>query len=267
MGRKANPDASYLEIEKNFYKNKGKIVEVKEVPIDGLEAQSSSSLDGMNLVRPVPKKGFEVDDKPVASEIKKPSQPIRKPVEAIKRSVPNVILRKPTVVNEADVEDEPPRLRIKRNLSLTLKNEQAKEKFSDMTLLRKPEPMSVKEEHSSDANANVVDDMDLKKGEEELKDSDSFTLLKKPETVAAIESGNSESVESDGDSDFEKKGLEGFSDFSEAANAMPNSSGKSEDGSLIRRPTRKHESFYRYLLFFIALRDWLGYKLTLCLVF
>lgn len=256
MGRKANPDASYLEIEKNFYKNKGKIVEVKEVPIDGYKkGQSSSSLDGLNLVRPVPKKGFkfEVDDKPIVSEIKKPSQTFRKPVDHIKRSVPNIILRKPTVVNEADVEDKPSKLRIKRNLSLTLKSEQAKEQFSDMTLLRKPEPMSVTEEHSGNADANVVGDMELKMGKEELKDSDSdFSLLKKPEPVAKLESGNAEFVESDGVNGFEKKDLEGSSDFSEAANAMPNSFGKFEDGSLIKGPTRKDESFYRYCFYCIV---------------
>ena len=51
MGRKANPDASYLEIEKKFYKKKGKLVEIKEVPFDGSkEVRTSSSLDGLDLV-------------------------------------------------------------------------------------------------------------------------------------------------------------------------------------------------------------------------
>ena len=32
MGRKANPNASYLEIKKQLFKRKGMLVEIKEVP-------------------------------------------------------------------------------------------------------------------------------------------------------------------------------------------------------------------------------------------
>ncbi|XP_015896162.2 uncharacterized protein LOC107429903 isoform X1 [Ziziphus jujuba] len=252
MGRKANPDATFIEIEKAFYKNKGKIVELKEIPIDGSkEEQSSSSLDGLNLVRPVPKKGFKSkanDNKPVVSDTRKPSQSqsLKKPVDGMRKpGVPNVILRKPTMVNEDDVEDKPSRLRIKRNLSLPLKNVQAKEKFSDMTLLRKPEPMVVnesgenKEEHSGDAEAKVVGDMKLEMVREEVGDNGSdFTLLEKPETRAIFEGtseqfGNAESVESDVVDDFENMGLKGSTDVSQAADAI-----KSVDDSLIKRPTR-----------------------------
>lgn len=210
MGRKANPEASYMEIEKSFYKNKGKIVEIKEVPfgvpknnveasksLDGLDLVrpvpkkgvtfngskevQSSSLDGLNLVRPVPKKGvkFEVDDKSRRSEVKKLSRPVApKAVEGKKASVPNVILRKPSMFNEDDDEDTPSRLRIKPNLSLKMRIEKPKEQFSDMTLLRKPEPVTVddsseKEQvQSSNVDRNVIGDM---------------TLLRKPEQESVTE--------------------------------------------------------------------------------
>ncbi|KAB2632687.1 hypothetical protein D8674_028934 [Pyrus ussuriensis x Pyrus communis] len=208
LGRKANPEASYMDIEKSFYKNKGKIVEIKEVPFDGAkevqtsqekevpldgpkEVQSSRSLDGVNLVRPVPKKGvkFEVDDKPRVSLNKNLRRPVSKPVEPTKRSVPNVILRKPTLFNEDDVEDMPSRLQIKPNLSLKMRIEQPKEKFSDMTLLRKPQPVSVdessenKQEQSSDADKNVIGDAEMEKWREENDKVSGFTLLEKPKAT------------------------------------------------------------------------------------
>ncbi|XP_062026701.1 uncharacterized protein LOC133742981 [Rosa rugosa] len=204
LGRKANPEASYMEIEKSFYKNKGKIVEIKEVPfgvpknaqasksLEGVDMVrpvpkkvQSSPLDGLNLVRPVPKKGvkFEVDDKPTRSEVKKLSSPVApKAGEGSKGSVPNVILRKPSLFSEDDVEDTRPRLRIKPNLSLKMRIEQPKEQFSDMTLLRKPEPVSVdesreKEQEQSPSNVDrkAIGDM---------------TLLRKPEAESV--NGSSE---------------------------------------------------------------------------
>ncbi|KAF2297782.1 hypothetical protein GH714_002789 [Hevea brasiliensis] len=110
MARKASQDSSYLEVEKSFYKNRGKIVEIKELPFDASEDERpSNSLDGLNLVRPVRKKGFrfQADYNPVAPVIKKPSQPVGKAIDNTKRSVPNVILRKPAMFIEDDAEDKP----------------------------------------------------------------------------------------------------------------------------------------------------------------
>lgn len=266
MGRKANPDATYLEIEKIFYKNKGKIPEVKEVPIDwSNDGQSSKSLDGLNLVRPVPKKGFEFkgddhdDNKGVVPEIKKPIRSVRKSVDGIKRSLPNVILRKPTMLNEPDVEDKPSRLRLRPNLSLGMRNEQRKEEgFTDMTLLRKPEPMSVngsidkKEENFGDLDAELVGDMELKmRRKEEFNDGfRDFTLLEKPNAVAVkteLESSheqiaNSDSIESDVVDAIGNKGSRGSLDLTGTANATPNKYEESEDGSLLEKPTRKDET-------------------------
>ncbi|KAJ0049503.1 hypothetical protein Pint_16108 [Pistacia integerrima] len=194
MGRKANPDASYMEIEKEFYKRKGKIVEVREVPFDVSDDKksSSSSLDGLNLVRPVPKKGvkFQANYKLREPDIKKPSPSVKRAIDRSKSSIPNVILRKPTLVNEDDVEDMPSRLRMKPNLSLKMRNEQAKEKFSDMTLLRRPEPTSTNANEEKETSGNpdakaTVDGCGLgtrkEEGEGEYVD---FTLLKKPATIS-----------------------------------------------------------------------------------
>ncbi|KAG4171689.1 hypothetical protein ERO13_A12G226600v2 [Gossypium hirsutum] len=185
MGRKANPEASYIEIEKSFYKNKGQMVEVEEVPFDVEKKSTSTSSDGLNLVRPVPKKGikFETDVKPPASEIKRPTVSGEKAMDSARKSkLPNVILRKPTVVNEDDVEDRPSRFRMKSNLSLRMRNEKAKEQFTDMTLLRKPEPMSV--DTSIDEKQDSDDIVGVEK-EKEVEDGiGDFTLLKKPEQLS-----------------------------------------------------------------------------------
>lgn len=195
MGRKVNPEASYLEIEKQFYKNKGKMPEIKEVPFDvSVEKESSlSSSDGMNLVRPVPKEGvkFQDSDRPFEPKIKKPSPSVKRAIDRSKSSIPNVILRKPTMVNEDDVENMPSRMRMKPNLSLKMKNEQAKVKFSDMTLLRRPEPTNVnvnvdkKAEISGSGEVKFSDDgtgVKTSNGEEKNNYVD-FTLLKKPSAM------------------------------------------------------------------------------------
>lgn len=196
MGKKANPDASYLEIEKSFYGKKGKAIDVKEVPfeVQGMkEGQSSGSSDGLNLVRPVPKKGvkFQVDDaQPMAPRVRKLAQSNGKTGSSSTRSsVPNVILRKPTMVSEDDVEDKPSRLRIKRNLSLSMRNEPINEKYCDMTLLRKPEPVSVsdskKPELASDTKSSPSEEVKVAVEEEAgCEVFNDFTLIEKPEAAS-----------------------------------------------------------------------------------
>lgn len=210
MARKENPDVSYLEVEKSFYKNKGRAVEIKEVPFDvSMKKKPSNVLDGLNLVRPVPKEGFKFqeEDKPVAPpKIKKSNQPVEKAMDNAKRSVPNVILRKPSLYVEDDVEDRPSRNRVNilPNLTLKMGNDQNKEKFSDMTLLRKPRPMSVDEKpDSGNLGTEVNHDgagMRVEKEEGENRYS-GFTLLKKPKTmkIEFIESSET------GDASFEEE--------------------------------------------------------------
>ncbi|XP_011022734.1 PREDICTED: uncharacterized protein LOC105124413 isoform X2 [Populus euphratica] len=182
MARKENPDVSYLEVEKSFYKNKGRAIEIKEVPFDvSMKKKPSNVLDGLNLVRPVPKEGFKFQekDKPVAPpKIKKSNQPVEKAMDNAKHSVPNVILRKPSLYVEDDVEDRPSRNRVNilPNLTLKMGNDQNKEKFSDMTLLRKPRPMSVDEKPDSGNLGTEVN-------HDGAGRYSGFTLLKKPKTM------------------------------------------------------------------------------------
>jgi len=180
MRRKLNPDASYLEIEKEFYKNKGKMVEVKEVPFEVPEKLGAMRVkNGLNLVKPVPKKGIKVGDGEDTSnlpeikradgssrkkdtsnlpEIKRPDNSSRKKVGTVTKSnVPNVILRKPTVYNEKDDEVESSyRLSIKPNLSLSMRTEPVQEKFGGMTLFRRPEPIKMAEGHGDENENNLM---------------------------------------------------------------------------------------------------------------
>ncbi|GKE09986.1 hypothetical protein Tco_1413537 [Tanacetum coccineum] len=67
IGRKINPELSSLEIEK-LYNKKGmkSLTDIEEVPFDvsDIREKPNDSLDGVNLTRPVPKKGvkFEAND-------------------------------------------------------------------------------------------------------------------------------------------------------------------------------------------------------------
>ncbi|OWM72016.1 uncharacterized protein LOC116188165 [Punica granatum] len=230
MGKKANPDASYLEIEESFYRRKGKAVDVKEVPFEvSKKGQSTGSLDGLNLVRPVPKRGvkFQADDsQPVPSVVKKPAQANGKSVgSSVRSSVPNVILRKPTVINEDDVGDKPSTLRIKRNLSLSMRREPMKEKYSDMTLLRKPEPVSVveskKPELASDTKSVSSEDVNVKieaKEEDGQRVFNDFTLIQKPDAT------NLESMRADSEEHI----ISDLNDSSENVD-VPNSNSEPND--------------------------------------
>lgn len=275
MGRKANPDASYLDIKKTFHKRNGKLVEIKEVPFVGSkEVQPSSSLDGLNLVRPVPKKGFtsKADDK--QPEIKKPSQTVGKAVGSTKGSVPNVILRKPSRFSEDNVDEQPSRLRIKPNLSLKMGNRPAKDRFSDMTLLRKPDPVSVNEVSGDKQEPKSnVDGIELKRSREEANDEvGSFTLLKKPEPVrinTALENkgeyfGDAEAEIRD---DIEVNVLESFAEVTEAVNALTDNFKEIEDGFFSDEAEQDNDSNVGSVLCCINFNQLELPLLTLCLGF
>ncbi|KAL0393516.1 UNVERIFIED_CONTAM: hypothetical protein Slati_4317800 [Sesamum latifolium] len=193
MGRKSNPDLSYLEIEKLLDKKKGKALdeEVKEVPFDfSDEKKSTKSVQGLDLVRPVPKKGtnFGMTNKPVESDAKNSKQTIPKATKESKSSVPNVILRKPSSYYENDGGDgKSSRFSMKPNLSLQMgKNPQ--ERFSDITLLKKPEPMTIspksgEEDAHSDSKDGKTGDKSLEYGTASAGRSDTAALLKKPELM------------------------------------------------------------------------------------
>ncbi|XP_058075890.1 uncharacterized protein LOC131224640 isoform X2 [Magnolia sinica] len=187
MGRKSNPEVSYLEIEKSFAKKKGKSnAEIVNIPLDWSkqEAEPSNSTSDMrfsnknlpvdtnlNLVRPVMKKVIKAEtttnDVPVYTEMK-PSQSSQK-INTKDSSVSKVILRKPSALQADDIETEKSsKLEIKPNLYLKMRKNLNRSP-SDMTLLKKP----------MDRNDNFSD----------------ITLLKKPEPVW-ISNPNQESMPS-----------------------------------------------------------------------
>ncbi|KAL0324319.1 UNVERIFIED_CONTAM: hypothetical protein Scaly_2399000 [Sesamum calycinum] len=193
MGRKSNPDLSYLEIEKLLDKRKGKALdeEIKEVPFDfSDEKKSTKSVQGLDLVRPVPKKGtnFGLTNKPVESNAKNSKQTIPKATKESKSSVPNVILRKPSSYYENDGGDgKSSRFSMKPNLSLQMgKNPQ--ERFSDITLLKKPEPMTIspksgEEGAHSDSKDDKIGDKSPEYGTASAGRSDAAALRQKPELM------------------------------------------------------------------------------------
>lgn len=203
VARKVNPEASFVEIEKSFYKNKGKIAEVEEIPLDWSKdkKKKSTSLDGLNLVKPVPKDGvkFETSVKPV---MKKPNPALKKPLEAAapvaapKVRLPNIILRKPSSFYVSNDDDEESKLRLKPNLTLKMRNERENERFSDMTLLRKPEPVSVDAGEESSGDKLLYDGTTMEEGEQEDGVYSEYTLLEKPE--ARPEPEKVEEVEDNG---------------------------------------------------------------------
>ncbi|XP_047340977.1 uncharacterized protein LOC124944694 [Impatiens glandulifera] len=213
MARKSDPDASYLAVEKEFYDKKGKYEEVEEVPFDlGIDSNTdkklSTSLGGLNLIRPVPKKGvkFENETKPAISELKKPNQSIKKPIDNKRSSVPNVILRKPTTYAEED-DIGASKIRMKPNLSFGTGNDQKRETFSDITLLKKPAPF-ISKENLDDEQDPIVERRTRIEGDGiEVSRSIDATILRHPERMdVSLTSDDSKLTKDNSESTKEPKG-------------------------------------------------------------
>ncbi|WOG90262.1 hypothetical protein DCAR_0209505 [Daucus carota subsp. sativus] len=199
MGKKYDPDISDLEIEKMFYKKggKGMTYDISEVTFDvpkKRQIQSSRSLDGLNLVRPMPKKGvkFEVDNKPNVSGLKRPSLPAVRVVNSTKVRAPDVTLRKPSVYSEDDTGTSKASTS-KNRYSMSIDKGKGKvnvqDKYSDITLIRKPELLSFNEENkqvsSGNADAevsNIVEQNSVKNILESTKQNN-FELVGKPQML------------------------------------------------------------------------------------
>ncbi|KAL5718587.1 hypothetical protein ACHQM5_011472 [Ranunculus cassubicifolius] len=140
-GRKANPDVSYMEIEKSFNKKNFQIDEFVE------EFQRRPPPKSLNLVRPVPKKGVKFEED-ISANKSFESQKSKGRLSSVGHVVddrpkrPSVILRKPSSAYlEDDIEvKKSPRLTIKPNLSLKMGMGESRENFSDIMLLKRPEP-------------------------------------------------------------------------------------------------------------------------------
>ncbi|XP_022881252.1 uncharacterized protein LOC111398532 isoform X2 [Olea europaea var. sylvestris] len=244
MGRKSNPDMTYLEIEKLLQKKGGKAVnsEIEEIPFDvSVDKKSTNSVDGLNLVRPALRKGieFEVNRKQVETDNKKSSPPVKKAMEKTKSSVPNVILRKPSSFNEDDVGGErPSRFGMKPNLSLKMGKEPKKDRFSDITLLKKPEPMS-------SAACDKIEDKREQNDFPSTRKVDDITLLEKPEQMN-LNVNNEREQEREGELSWDHSEFRSINDLTENSLDVLLSSGelvKMKDGNLNQyTETRKGDS-------------------------
>lgn len=165
MGRKANPDASYLEIEKSFLKKKGEIDYGEEITRDAVSSKfkatgesprspsslpaparprSSADDNRLNLLRPTMDKRMKAakaSEKPIPASLPQPSKPVER--SANKDDTSKVALRKPAPLQGDDIElEKPSKFRIKPNLALKMKKDPS-ESSSDVTLLKKPEVVKV----------------------------------------------------------------------------------------------------------------------------
>ncbi|KAL9249596.1 Small ribosomal subunit protein bS1-like protein [Drosera capensis] len=95
MERRADPSASLVETENFFYENKGKVVEMKELPLDVPRRGTSVNGNGFDLVKPVLKIGNEVDENSKSQDEKKPTERVTKVLSTTKLSIKGVNLQKP----------------------------------------------------------------------------------------------------------------------------------------------------------------------------
>lgn len=168
MGRKLNPDISYLDIEKSFNKNKGRLNDdTVDVPVHGSEEVEQSNTSNnfrsynktktsgkvLNLVRPIMKKGTkskEPNYEPVIMTDTKSNQLSRR-IDT-EGSISHVRLRKPSVMQSDNIETKKSsKLEVKPNLFLKMRKSlndnvhtlAQKDSISDVTLLKKPEPLQL----------------------------------------------------------------------------------------------------------------------------
>ncbi|KAL9664662.1 hypothetical protein QQ045_020067 [Rhodiola kirilowii] len=276
MGKRLNPDASAMDIEKSFYKNKGKL-DIEEVPFDAprklkssvhveeqvsldvstRDAKSSGELSGLNLARPVPKNGVKFTSvaRPVLKEIKKVNRSSgdANAIERPTRTVPNVILRKPGFYKEDDSENaklERLNMSIKPNLNLKMVNDINKEQFTDMTLLRKPAPMN----EAVSTDQLLGGDSDTAQMDKQLlqESSSGHTLLKKPDPLSSVDKVNGGDLSSMYESKVNTDdGLQGTSskvgdetDWENVATTREFQSRlESEEDSFLKQPRLKEEDF------------------------
>ncbi|XP_059644973.1 uncharacterized protein LOC132286629 [Cornus florida] len=234
MGRKSNPDLSYLEIEKSFNKKKGKAVnEVEEVPFDGSipkEGQSSNSPNDLNLVRSVPKRGvkIEANNRPIPKEGHSSTSPnglnLVRPVP--KRGVKFEANNRPIVSKDSKVKKP------SQPVGKTVDNTRSS---IPNVILRKPSTFTdddIGTEKSS--RLRIKPNLSFRMGKEQMKESFSdVTLLKKPELIS-----NNSSVDNDQEpsGDAKAKVYEGIEGNNLKSPSLVNETTK--DVTLVDKPER-----------------------------
>ncbi|KAL5994460.1 hypothetical protein ACLOJK_024512 [Asimina triloba] len=211
MARKANPDVSYLDVEKEFAKKKGKF-EIVEIPLDWskkevepsnpsyderVRSKSFKSDKGLNLVRPVMKKGIGSGQKSNSAldglgiETSQSSQKIN----TKSKSASNVTLRKPSVLHADDVETEKslkveikPNLYLKMRKDLLNKTKDSSGNLSKVSLLKKPEPIGVSSNYNQE-NMSSADAVGSSSGKVS-RESSNVTLSKKLDQIGISTNSN-----------------------------------------------------------------------------
>ncbi|WOK94859.1 hypothetical protein Cni_G03564 [Canna indica] len=154
MARKSNPDVSYLDVEKAFRKNKGKLddyminipsdVKMEDMPSAPLKKDNTSDqkvaqnvMDGkINLSRPMMNRGIEAmrsTEKSIMIQTQK-SQIVGNIVD---KNVPNVSLRKPSITQDDDIEMNS-KFKTKPNILFQMRKKSS-EDLCNVPLLKKPE--------------------------------------------------------------------------------------------------------------------------------
>ncbi|XP_038971106.1 uncharacterized protein LOC103719423 isoform X2 [Phoenix dactylifera] len=194
MARKANPDVSYLDVEKSFKKNKGKLDDCMiNVPLDmTVEGQHSGSpnrtyLSSQKGAESMPQEGTLKLSRPLMNRVIKATRPDEKPAVTEKQpnhipgnsvqksGISDIALRKPTVFQDDDIEINS-KMKIKPNLFLKMKKGSS-EYSSNITLLNKPEVMKMP--LNSDQE-NVSFDASIQSNSSEIGAPDNDVKLLKP---------------------------------------------------------------------------------------
>ncbi|KAM0945138.1 putative nucleic acid-binding, RNA-binding domain, S1 [Dioscorea sansibarensis] len=264
MARKLNPDASYLDIEKEYIKKKGKLDDsminaLKGLTLEGklLETPQSrylssqmrgtkSMLGNLNLSRPVMNKGMKAskpDGKPALNE--KPPLPLTEN-DGTKNEVPSIPLRKPTTFQDDESEvDSRSKLKIKPNLSLRMRKD-TDEDLSNATLLKKPEVIKISINPSQE-NAAFGDSIPSVSTEMEKASDDVAILNHDGISSEEIEIGNGLG-DSDGltQSSVDSSAVEGLGVITDAIGGPVDDTADAYIGQ-IKRPQLPKQSGIEYL--------------------
>ncbi|KAJ0963812.1 hypothetical protein J5N97_028934 [Dioscorea zingiberensis] len=217
MARKLNPDASYLDVEKEYRKKKGKLDDsmisaLKDLTLEGklLEKpqnrnlpsqmpETKSKLGNLNLSRPVMGKGIKAS-KPGVNPALNEKPPLRLPENnGAKNEVSSIPLRKPATFQDDDSEEDSHyKLKIKPNLFLKMRKDSS-EDLSDVTLLKKPEVMKIS---LNPIQENVASGDSIPSNSTEMKTASEDMFLLNTEGTSCGEIGTSNEL---GDSDELKR--------------------------------------------------------------
>lgn len=210
MARKSNPDVSYLEVEKSFYKNKGKLddyminipsdVKMDELPLVPPKKADTSKLKNasnvmegkINLSRPTIKGGVRAvksSDKSMPIQVQ-PNQIIENATD--KSGAPNISLRKPSIAQDDDIETNS-KFKTKPNLFLKMRQKSG-EDLSNVSLLKKPvvdkPPLEPEKEsvHSGDSIQASIPEM--RAPDNDVKFKNDRVIINDPNLTRTVESSD-----------------------------------------------------------------------------